>query len=223
VDRPPFLCDQITCEKLPKGSLKVPREDLILFLDLETTGTDENLDEIIEVGVIALDATSPGFPEVGYFSHIIAPSRDAFDRMDSKQKVRDMHKKNGLYDEIEDEINDLTKTGNNIAANVDEKLMIWLRRFVGRNNTQIPYGGSGVAHFDRRFIKKYLPKFDKMLTHWAYDVGTVRRMMLLAGQKPADAILEEAGAGKTHRAIDDARVHANEFRYYIPAFRGDFN
>lgn len=199
----------------------MPREDKIIFLDLETTGVDEKVDEIIEVGAVMLDATSSDYPEIGHYSHIILPTETAFQRMDGKQVVRDMHKKNGLYDAIIN-IRGLSSMNYQYSPNfVDTQLIEWIQGFVGRDNTQIPYGGSGVAHFDRRFIKKYLPRFDKMLTHWALDVGVLRRSFVKAGVTPADIVLESQGQAKDHRALQDARVHADEWRYYQRFIKGE--
>ena len=76
-----------------------PREDYILFLDLETTGVDVPKDEIIEVG-LSLVSTEEGYPEVGSFSRVIIPSDEAFLRMVNKPVVLEMHQKNGLFNEI---------------------------------------------------------------------------------------------------------------------------
>jgi oligoribonuclease len=200
----------------------MPREDKILFLDLETTGVDEHVDEIIEVGIVMLDATKDNYPEIGSYTHVLIPSDNAFRRMDDKQVVRDMHKKNGLYDTI------VSLTGRDLRNQlsyspnfVDKDIVEWIKTFVGSDSTQIPYGGSGVAHFDRRFIKRYLPRFDKMITHWALDVGVLRRSFVKAGVTPADVVLESQGQEKDHRALQDARVHADEWRYYQRFIKGD--
>lgn len=195
----------------------MPRDDLILFLDLETTGTDERLDNIIEVGIAMLDAET--LVEKDAFSRVVAPYLNAYERMMAKDVVREMHEKNGLLDDVRARIRE---SGSRSISDVDTELIDWLRQHVGRDTTQIPYGGSGVGHFDRRFIKRYLPRFDKMITHWAYDVGVMRRMFKKAGVTPADELFERIGQdGKTHRALDDARVHAAEFRYYQTFIRGE--
>lgn len=178
-----------------------PRNDLILFCDLETTGTDRELDDIIEVGIAVFNW--PEFREVASLSLNILPRPSAFERMDSKQVVREMHKLNGLYDEI------AAGEGAPDYASADAEIEEFLSRFGTRGASHIPLAGSGVLHFDRPFIKQNLPLFDARLTHWAYDVGVMRRMFLLAGARHAD------DSGKTHRALDDARVHAEEFKFYM--------
>lgn len=199
-----------------------PREDLILFLDLETTGTDIPKDEIIEVG-LSLVSTEPGYPEVGSFSEVVLPSDDAFLRMMDKKVVREMHQANGLLDEVvqlrEDRANingdaELRAVRSHLVDEVDFQVDEWLRTFTKEDNTHIPLGGSGVTHFDRRFIKHFMPRLDSRLTHWAYDVGVLRRAFMKAGVKYASI------DAKTHRALDDARVHAEEWRWYQEVIGG---
>lgn len=178
-----------------------PRSDLILFCDLETTGTDRELDDIVEVGIAVFNW--PEFRELAALDIVIQPRPTAFARMDGSHVVREMHKANGLYDEL------VAGEGAPDYATADAEIDEFLSRFGTRGSGHIPLAGSGVLHFDRPFIKLHLPLFDARLTHWAYDVGVMRRMFLLAGARHSD------DSGKTHRALDDARVHAEEFRFYM--------
>lgn len=188
---------------------------MVLFLDLETTGTDVPLDSIIEVG-LSLISTDPdtNYPEIGDFSSIVIPGDSSFIRMMDKKVVREMHQANGLLDEIIEarEYHALADSSyaseRHTVKRVESQILVWLESIVGGDTTHIPLGGSGVTHFDRRFIKYFMPRFDARLTHWAYDMGVFRRMFLKAGVPPYSQ------EGKTHRALDDARVHADEFRYY---------
>ena len=103
---------------------------------------------------------------------------------------------------------------SHMLTGAEKDILTWLKEFVGTDTTHIPYGGSGVLHFDRRFIDYFMPTFSKRVTHWAYDVGVLRRTFIKAGVKYADM------SGKTHRALDDARVHAEEWRYYQKVIGG---
>lgn len=199
-----------------------PREDLILFLDLETTGVDVPKDEIIEVG-LSMVSTEAGYPEVGSFSRVIIPGDEAFLRMVNKPVVLEMHQKNGLFDEIValkqkseavDNDDDAKLIWGSTQGGAQRDILQWLKQFVGDDTTNIPFGGSGVLHFDRRFIKHFMPRFDARITHWAYDVGVLRRTFMKAGVKYASI------DAKTHRALDDARVHAEEWRYYQEVIGG---
>lgn len=185
-----------------------PRDDLILFCDLETSGVVEGDDEIIEVGISLW--SWPAWHEIGSFSSIVIPSRQARARMEAKDVVRNMHRENGLSAEIDGVLNDLAAIQSLLPEAVDEAIDDWLKP---HGTSHIPLAGSGVSHFDRRFIKRFLPRFDRRITHWAYDVGVNRREYKLVGMEPAP------DDGKTHRALDDARVHASEFAMYIEDLR----
>jgi oligoribonuclease (3'-5' exoribonuclease) len=186
----------------------LPRNDLILFCDLETTGTDRDLDSIIEVGISVV--TWPAFNEVFARSYLVLPTDEAWERAQAKDVVRDMHKANGLTEDIE-KLRSLAPEYREAFTpeNVDGQIDTDLSMFGSRGSSHIPLAGSGISHFDRPFIKRYLPLFDARCSHWHYDVGVLRRMFLLAGARYAD------DSGKTHRALDDARVHAEEFRFYM--------
>lgn len=193
-----------------------PREDLILILDLETTGTDEMLDSIIEFGAVMLDADT--LKELGAIKQTLLPWPDSYQRMMDNKVVREMHEKNGLLEEINVALeHDMLTGSGEWAGSFDARgLKEWVDRFTGGNTTHIPYGGSGVGHFDRKFIREQLPLFDKRITFWSYDVGVMRRMFAKAG-----APVLEGTENKTHRALDDARFHADELRYYLSKIRGD--
>lgn len=197
----------------------MPREDLVLFLDLETTGSDKEHDEIIEIGISALDMTKDGYPERASFTSIIVPSDAAFLRMMNKKVVREMHTKNGLLDEIVAERDKEAAglptwyTKRRIAAELDK----FVHSLVADDNTHIPFGGSGVSHFDRPFLDKHYPWFTSRLTFWAHDVGPIRRAFVKAGGTgwPNQEIDDQ---GKSHRALDDARFHADEWRFALKVF-----
>lgn len=179
----------------------MPRNDLIAFCDLETTGVDKDKDDIIEVGLAIY--RWPEFVEDDAISIVILPTPAGFERMQGKDAVREMHKVNGLTDDI------IAGRGVNDYQTADAMLEDFLSKYGTRGSPHIPLAGSGISHFDRPFIKRNLPLFDARMSHWMYDVGVMRRMFLLAGARYAD------DSGKTHRALDDARVHAEEFLFYM--------
>jgi oligoribonuclease (3'-5' exoribonuclease) len=111
-----------------------------------------------------------------------------------------MHLTNGLLD-------DLTSGKGVEPQEADRAILQWLSQFTSERS-HIPYGGSGVSHFDRQYINKALPRFAQRITYWALDVGAVRRIFALRGASTASI------DGKTHRALDDALVHADELRFY---------
>ena len=182
---------------------------MIAWIDLETTGTDEFDDPIIEAAVIL--TTDKAMTEVARRTWTVVPKRpeEAIARIEANAPVLEMHTKNGLYQELKDGV------GTPHAQVQDEMAAFIGSRMTGRG--RMPLGGSGVSHFDRRFIAAQWPKVSELLTYWAYDIGSVRRVGGLAGIKaPAEA----ADAGlKTHRAMDDIEMHVEEMRWWLRFLR----
>lgn len=180
----------------------MPREDLILFYDLETTGAEDD-DDIIEVGIALYEW--PAWKEIDSFSSIVVPTDAGRVRMEAKDVVREMHRVNGLAAEIDAIFHDGPKAQPFLPFNVDSAIEKMLKPY---GPSHLIASGSGVMHFDRKFVKQQLPKFDKLITYWALDVGVLRRMWARMGLPTAP---DEA---KTHRALQDARVHATEMQFY---------
>lgn len=183
----------------------MPANNLALILDTETTGNvsvgDPNASELIEIGMVMLDV--PSLVELGEFTIVIEPSPEQFSAMMQKEVVRKMHEANGLLDDL------LAHKGVE-PVKADYLINKWLDQFTVER-THIPYGGSGVSHFDRQYINAQLPRLSRRITYWALDVGAVRRIFALQGASTASI------DAKTHRALDDAKVHAEELRFYAQA------
>jgi oligoribonuclease len=113
-----------------------------------------------------------------------------------------MHTKNGLIEEINRTI--LTKPFESIEQDVTQ----WLE-FGRVSSRKFVMAGSGVGHFDRRFIRQYMPEFDKLFEYWVIDVGVLRRcQQMWVGESLTDP------PEKAHRALEDARQHLAEARVF---------
>src|SRR5688500_18328663 len=166
----------------------MPKRDerYIFWLDLETTGSDLDGNVIIEIGAAITDMRLNVLEGREY---VINPGTAVFEMA---PVVLDMHTKNGL-------IKDIYKSDDTIEK-VDAEIAEWIRKFNGSDH--MAFAGSGVTHFDRKFVKRDMPLTDKRLTHWALDVGVIRRTFeLILGIPgwPEDT--------KTHRAYDDVVFH----------------
>lgn len=183
--------------------------DALLWLDLETTGTDETKDSIIEVGVVP---TSLDLAPLGEWVSCVKPTDEALGRMMRTPPVLTMHVDNGLFDAIRE------STPPTIGA-VDHQLDLWLADITAvQGVTGWVLAGSGVGHFDRRFIKAQMPKLDRRLRHWCIDVGVLRRAYAMWGQREVQPIVSHLQGTKTHRALDDVYVHLAEARQWQDFF-----
>jgi oligoribonuclease len=180
----------------------------LLWLDLETTGSDD-ADEIIEIGCLMTDSQLNFNDSFGEHSWVVQCSESALLRMTHNVPVREMHQKNGLFYEIAD------NKGEELGY-VESQLMSWLTA-VERKPRQIMLAGSGVGHFDRRVIRNWLPDVDEHLHYAPFDIGNIRRAFQAWNiPLPASGNKEL----KTHRALDDAKLHLDEARAYKDLFEG---
>lgn len=182
---------------------------IIAWIDLETTGTDEYDDPILEVGLII--TTDRNLTEITRRSWTVIPRSPerALERMNAVPAVLAMHMANGLHDEV-------TRGVGTLHATVVEEVVATIgQHHTGRG--RVPLGGSGVSHFDHRFLAAQMPQVSEMLTYWAYDIGAARRFGKLCGiEAPAEA---SDASQKTHRALDDIEMHVNEARWWMRFLR----
>jgi oligoribonuclease len=175
----------------------------LLWLDLETTGSEETEgDEIIEIGAILSDFDFELFPGNNAFSIVVRPTSFAFKRMLENDVVREMHTKNGLLKDVRE-----AETDIHLA---ELKMLDWLNGRDLNHPHCLRLAGSGVGHFDRRFIKKYMPALDEVLVRAPLDIGSVRRFMRMTGVLPSSSGQDP----KDHRAFSDAALHLKEAQHY---------
>ena len=179
--------------------------DHLLWLDLETTGSDETNDCIIEVGCIL---TTHDLTEIAEFTSVVKPEPLGLGRMLQNDIVRAMHEKNGLLTDV------LATTDADKPHVVTRRLLDWLQSN-GAAQGKTVLAGSGVGHFDIRFIRRYMPQLARFLRYWVIDIGSIRR----AHDMWVGTTISTANDGKTHRALDDVRCHLAEARAFATFWR----
>lgn len=173
------------------------RENWLLWLDLETTGSNVDKDCIIEVGCVL---TTWDLEELGEFQSLVAPSAQGLGRMMMNQVVREMHEKNGLLQELLDAGAPKFPAGLPTVHNVTKLVLDWLQ-IHGIPEKSLILAGAGVGHFDKRFIDRYMPQLSRWMKYWTLDISVARRAYELWTGKQ---LLDEEG-DKVHRALDDVR------------------
>lgn len=187
----------------------MPEATHLCGFDLETAGLNEQSDPILEVGVIITTLDAPAFTTVVEGQFLVKPANPRWvDGM--TDYVRQMHTDTGLIAEVE-------AKGLPIEQ-VDAVLAELLERYAPPHHFMS--FGSGVSHFDRRFVKQQLPKFNRFLQHPNLDVGVIRRGFEFAG---AGSLVhnhtEFTDDAPRHRALADIRDHLAEWRRYASLFR----
>lgn len=177
----------------------------LAWIDLETTGTDARQDPILEIGLIVTTSSHP-FDVLAQRSIVIRPDGDSWSHRFGPY-VLEMHTKNGL-------LADVFAGGASMAEAVEE--MCAVLDEIGKPH-EFVLAGSGVAHFDRRFIDEQMPALSRWLRYYTVDVGVLRRSLVAIG---LGSIVEAAetvgnyGATKEHRGFADIEGHLAEMRFY---------
>lgn len=175
----------------------------LLWVDLETTGTDENLDGILEIGAII---TTPDLDRVADWHRVIGIEPQHHERLLDNEFVYSMHEHNGLLDDCATSFWKIEEADRDLAHDM---------AFHGEPHDYM-LAGSGVGHFDRRFIRRHLPRVESMLQYPVIDVGVIRRTMRMWAGEGLDFKFNES---KDHRAMGDIELHLNEALAYRSLFR----
>jgi oligoribonuclease len=179
-----------------------------LNVDFETTGLDENLDSIVEVGIIGTDSDYNPLFEIETLIH---PTALTFNAIEATPIVKEMMTANGLLDDLR--IGADTGLYPSIR-DVEDDLLALINRHSPSEQHKVVLSGSGVATFDFRFIRTNWPKIAARLEYWPDDVGVLRRKWRTA---TGDDLVPD-NKSKTHRAFDDIQCHLSESRQFRDLF-----
>lgn len=207
-------------------------EYLILWLDLETTGVPleepwdltGNEPAILEVGAILTDWNLT--PVGTEFHALIAPPPN-FLGSRLPDAVREMHVESGLLMDVSPE----SQYPRYLHTDtVDEHLAMHINDVCSDYDFDVtrieqPYrvmlAGSGVSHYDSRWIKHFLPLTWNCLkgydneTKPTLDLGVIRRFLTVAGLPHLIAPdFSPAHSLTPHRALDDVKNFIAQAQWY---------
>ena len=172
----------------------------LLWIDLETAGTNEAQDPILEIGCIL---TGSELEPVRSYESLVQPKGESLAYLAGRltQGVREMHTRNGLLDALTD--------GGPEAWEAEGQVIEMIAHYGDRQDFVL--AGSGVAHFDRRFLDAQMPRLASWLRYYCIDVGVLRRSLEILGLGSA---VPSTNDYKPHRAMADVRLHLGEMRHY---------
>jgi oligoribonuclease len=167
----------------------------LVWIDMEMTGLDPDINKIIEIAAIVTDAELNILAEGPVFA--IHQSDEVLDGMDAWNKGT--HGRSGLIDRVRAS----TVTEDEAAA----KMIEFLRQYVPAGKS--PMCGNSICQ-DRRFMARHMPTLESFFHYRNLDVSTLKELCrrwkpeLIAGFKKH----------QLHTALADIRESVEELRYY---------
>ena len=170
-------------------------ETNLIWIDLEMTGLDPEVDRIIEIATLVTDANLNILAEGPVIA--VHQSDEQLALMD-EWNVR-THTGSGLVDRV--------KASTIDDATAAQKTIEFLQQWVPAGVS--PICGNSVGQ-DRRFLFRYMPELEKYFHYRYLDVSTLKE--LARRWKPE--ILPGFKKQGTHQALDDIRESVAELAYY---------
>ncbi|WP_306592492.1 oligoribonuclease [Corynebacterium striatum] len=174
-----------------------PKNDRLVWIDLEMTGLDPKRHVIVEVAAIITDGNlnviGEGIDLVVHATEAELAEMDAF--------VTNMHANSGLDKEIRESTATLQEAEDAVLALIAEHC---------DPEHPAPLAGNSIAT-DRTFIRAYMPRLDEALHYRMIDVSTIKE---LSRRWFPRAYYNQPDKGMAHRALQDIIESIRELDYY---------
>jgi len=171
----------------------------LIWLDLEMTGLEPEVDVILEIATIVTDSQLTILAEGPVFA--IHQSDDVLENMN--EWCIEHHGKSGLTQRCRDSKVSL--------VDATEQTIKFIEQYVPKGKS--PMCGNSIGQ-DRRFINKYMLGFEDYFHYRNLDVSTVKE--LARRWKPE--VLDKVVKTGAHLALDDIRESIAELKVYQKYF-----
>lgn len=182
-----------------------PRNDFLVWTDIETTGLDRNEDQILEVG---FRITNLRFENLAEASWLIWGDKEKEAMDEADPFVKKMHSDSALLPACIE--------GGNTLDVVQEEVEAWLSA-QQLDPAITPLCGSSVQ-FDRSFFDSKMPGVTDHFSYRNLDVSSLKETVqhyspLMVGMRERFVV-----PMKKHRVEPDIEDTINEFRFYVQSF-----
>ena len=171
----------------------------LIWIDLEMSGLNPQTDRILEVAIIITNSQLERVAEAPVW--VVHQADAVLDVMDDWNKGT--HAKSGLIERV--------KASTLTEAEVEARMLEFVIQHVPLQLS--PLCGNSV-HQDRRFLVRYMEKFEAYLHYRNMDVSTLKE---LARRWKPDILKGLTKHGK-HEALADIEESIDELRYYREHF-----
>lgn len=174
-------------------------ESNLIWLDLEMTGLEPEVDVVLEIATIVTDSQLNVLAEGPVFA--IHQSDNVLDNM--SEWCIEHHGNSGLTQRCRDSEVSL--------AEATKETIKFVEPFVPKGKS--PMCGNSIGQ-DRRFINKYMPDFEDYFHYRNLDVSTVKEL----ARRWNPEVLEKVVKTGAHLALDDIRESIAELKVYQKHF-----
>lgn len=171
----------------------------LLWLDMEMTGLDPNVDRIIEVALVVTDSQLETVAEAPVL--VVRQPDTVLEAMDAWNKAT--HARSGLIDKV--------KASTLTEADVEARMIDFLQEHVSRNAS--PMCGNSICQ-DRRFLARWMPRLEAHFHYRNLDVSTLKE--LCKRWKPE--VAKGFNKSSKHEALADIYESIDELKYYREHF-----
>ncbi|OFQ45387.1 oligoribonuclease [Corynebacterium sp. HMSC076D02] len=174
-----------------------PKNDRLVWIDLEMTGLDPKRHVIVEVAAIITDGN---LNVIGEGIDLVVHATEA-ELAEMDDFVTNMHANSGLDKEIRESATTLREAEDAVLALIAEHC---------DPEHPAPLAGNSIAT-DRTFIRAYMPRLDEALHYRMIDVSTIKE---LSRRWFPRAYYNQPDKGMAHRALQDIIESIRELDYY---------
>lgn len=171
----------------------------LIWLDMEMTGLDPEIERIIEVAVVITEADLTFVAEGPVL--VIHQSDTLLDAMDKWNQST--HAKSGLIKKV--------KASTMTEAQAEDVLLEFLAKHVPQGKS--PMSGNTIGQ-DRRFMVKYMPRLEAYFHYRNLDVSTLKELSLRWKPEVYRSFVKHA----KHEALADIYESIEELKHYREHF-----
>jgi oligoribonuclease len=174
-------------------------QNYLIWIDLEMTGLNPDTDRIIEAAIVVTDGDLNTIAEAPVL--VVHQPDSVLDAMDNWNKST--HGKSGLIDKV--------KASTLTEAEVEAQMLAFMLQYVPTRTS--PMCGNSICQ-DRRFLARWMPKFEDYFHYRNLDVSTIKE---LAKRWKPDMAKGVKKHGK-HEALADIYESIEELKHYREHF-----
>lgn len=171
------------------------RSDNLVWIDLEMSGLDPEIDVILEIATIV---TGPDLRIIAEGPNlVIHQSEEIIDSMDEWNTTH--HGDSGLIDRVrESELS---------TSEAETRTLEFVQAYTVEGKA--PLCGNTIGQ-DRRFLFKYMPRLSSWLHYRNVDVSSIKELVCRWYPEEMHAPTKKSN----HRALDDIRGSIEELKWY---------